>query len=147
MNLPRISLCLIPLTFACATAVKPTPIAYEPQGSRLSNPAEVAKAIIVSNTVQGCVTDPSVNEVMLVVKFVCSNGVGNAVARFDRVQSIQLDQSGEWYRVSVKHRGGSEDFTWTSKSLEDMQRLADALAALSTPANSAKPADSDAMKL
>lgn len=144
MNFARPLLCLLPLTFACAAAIKP--IAYEPQASRVKDPAAVAKTIIESNTVQGCVTEPQVSEVMLVVKYVCSNGVGNSVARFDRMESIKLEQSGEWYRVLVKHKGGSEDFAWTSKSLEDMQLLADALAALSTtPASNAS--DKDALKL
>lgn len=31
----------------------------------------------------------------------------------------------------VKHSGGTADFDWTSKNLDDMRRLADALTALS----------------
>jgi len=70
---------------------------------------------------------------MLTVKYVCQDGIGNAVLRFDQVDTITLQQSGEWYRVLVKHTS-AEDFSWTSKSRADMERLADAVTALSSAA-------------
>jgi hypothetical protein len=106
-------------------------IAYTAQPQRISNPGEEVKNLILANTVQGCVTEPELKSNMLVVKALCSNGVGNQVIRFDRVKSIALEQSGEWYRVMVKHGEGIADFWWSSKSLEDMQRMADAITALS----------------
>ena len=128
------------LAAGCAAV---TPVSYSPQPERVADPAAEAKALILANTVQGCVTEPDVTETMLTVKFVCSNGVGNAVARFDRVERIVLEESGGWFRVSVLHRGGVEPFRWTSKSLEDITRLADALTALSkrfgAPAPAPKP--------
>ncbi len=126
---------------ACASV---TPIAYAPQPARIADPAAEAKALILANTVQGCIAEPEASATMFVVKFVCSGesgGVGNSVVRFKDVQSITLDQQGEWYRVLVKHGGGANDFFWTSKSLDDMQRLADALTALSAAgAPAAEPA-------
>jgi hypothetical protein len=106
------------------------PIAYTAQPERIGNPGEEVKNLILANTVQGCVTTPEMKETMLVVKALCSNGVGNQVIRFDRVKSVALEQSGEWYRVMVKHGEGIADFWWSSKSLEDMQRMADAITAL-----------------
>lgn len=114
---------------ACAAAI--TPIAYNPNPARIANPAEEAKQLILANVVQGCVAEPEVTETMLTVKFVCSSGVGNSVVRFDKVESIVMDESGGWFRVQVLHRDGAAPFQWTSKSLDDMQRLADALTALS----------------
>lgn len=130
------------ILFACATI---TDVAYQPQPSRITDPRAEVKAIILANTVQGCVADPDVGEKMLVVKFVCSNGkggVGNSVVRFDNVGSITLQQSGEWYRVLVRHKNGADDFSWGSKNLDDMQRMADAFTALKAandaPADAAK---------
>jgi hypothetical protein len=51
------------------------------------------------------------------------------------VAAIQIEQFQEWYRVVVKHSNGHEDFSWTSKSLEDVQRAADAFKALTLPAD------------
>lgn len=120
------------LAMACAAAIHPVP--YHAQPERISDPAAEVRALILANTVQGCVTEPELNAEMLTVKFVCSNGVGNAVIRFPRVQSVALDESGGWYRVRVLHLPGTEPFQWTSKSLDDMTRLADAITALTQAA-------------
>jgi hypothetical protein len=125
-------LCLLVLS-GCATGAAITTVPYTLQPARSANPAQEVKELILANTVQGCVTEPVVTDKMMTVKFVCSSGVGNGVIRFDRVAKIELEQSGEWYRVMVRHTAGTEDFSWSSKSLEDMQRMADAIAALSTP--------------
>lgn len=128
---------LLFLVAGCATI---RPVVYVPQPERIEDPAEEVRALILANTVQGCVTEPDVTERMLTVKFVCSNGVGNAVARFDSVDRIVLEESGGWFRVSVLHRDGIEPFKWTSKSLKDITRLADALTALSSPHKKSAPA-------
>lgn len=119
---------LLLLALVGCSSIKP--IAYTAQPQRIANPGEEVKNLILANTVQGCVTTPELKESMLVVKALCSNGVGNQVIRFDRVKSVTLDQSGEWYRVMVKHGEGIADFWWSSKSLEDMQRMADSISAL-----------------
>jgi hypothetical protein len=117
------------LLTACATV---TPIAYSPNPGRIANPQEEVRSIILANVVQGCIAEPEfTSATMLSVKFVCSGGVGNSVARLDRVQGITLEESGGWYRVLVKHSAGAADFAWTSRSLQDMERLADAFTALS----------------
>ena len=108
-------------------------MAYTPQPTRISNPRDEVKRLIIANTVGSCVSTPSFDKDMLVVKFVCGGQVGNGVARLDKVKSIELQQYAEWYRVLVHHEAGITDFSWTSKSLDDMQRLADALTALSMP--------------
>ena len=111
-----------------------TPIAYEPQPARIANPKGELNTLILANTVQGCVSEVEFSERLMVVKFVCasgrSGGVGNGVVRLDSVERVSLAQSGEWYRVLVHHRG-AEDFAWTSKNLTDMQRMVDAITALS----------------
>lgn len=118
------------LVLACAAAT-PIAVPYSPQPWRVSDPATEAKALIESNTTPGCVSHPEVDDRMLTVKYVCRYSVGNAVLRFDRVQTIELQRAAEWYRVLVRQSGGAEDFVWSSRSLPDMQRLADSLAALS----------------
>lgn len=122
--------CSFVAVVALAGCASITPIAYTAQPERISDPAEEVKNLILANTVAGCVTSPEIKQTMLVVKAVCSTGVGNQIIRFDRVKSVALEQSGEWYRVMVKHGEGVADFWWSSKSLEDMQRMADAITAL-----------------
>ena len=121
---------LLPALPGCASI---TPIAYTPQPSRITDPSAEVRSLIQANTLGGCVAEPELSSTLLVVKFICRNAVGNSVVRLDHVESISLQQSGVWYRVLVHHNNGGEDFTWTSKQLEDMQRLADALTALSKP--------------
>jgi hypothetical protein len=111
-----------------------TPVPYTPNPSRISDPAGEAKSLIEANTTGGCVAEPDVKPTLLVVKFVCQRAIGNMVVRLDHVDNISLAQSGEWYRVLVHHDNGGEDFAWTSKQLEDIQRLADAITALSKAA-------------
>jgi len=127
------------LVAACGAPIRP--VAYSPNPQRVANPPAEVKALILANTVSGCVTEPEFTGRMLVVKFVCTSGyagVGNRVVRFDRIVDIKLEESGGWYRVLVKHSEGTADFDWTSRSLEDMRRLADALSALA-PRQSAPP--------
>jgi hypothetical protein len=119
------------LLTACAS-IQPVP--YSPQPSRIKDPVAETRTIILSNTTDGCIAEPSFSDAMLVVKFACSHrGLGSSVLRFDRVEGIELQQYKEWYRVLVHQSGGASDFTWTSKSKGDMERLADALTALSKP--------------
>ena len=80
------------LLMACAAAIHPVP--YHAQPERISDPAAEVKALILANTVQGCVSEPELSCEMLTVTFVCSSGVGNSVIRFPRLQSGALDESG-----------------------------------------------------
>jgi hypothetical protein len=122
---------------ACATI---TPIPYDPNPARVGDAATEARQIILANVMQGCIAEIEIGPTMMTVKFVCSSGVGNYVMRFDKVDTITLSESGGWYRVLVSHKDGIAPFRWTSRSLDDMKRLADALTALS----SAKPAPAPA---
>lgn len=119
---------------ACGAPIRQ--VAYTPNPARVTNPTDEVRTVILANTVSGCVSEPELMGQMLVVKFVCTGayhgGVGNRVVRFDKIAQIRLEESGGWYRVLVKHSDGTADFDWTSKSLDDMRRLADALTALST---------------
>ena len=130
LALPSIAL---PFLAACAS-IQPVP--YSPQPSRINDPVAETRKIILTNTVGGCIAEPEFSDAMLVVKFACtSQGVGNSVLRYDRVEQIEIQQYKEWYRVLVHQRGGAEDFSWSSKSKGDIERLADALTALSKPAD------------
>lgn len=129
------------LAAACAAPIQS--ISYSPQPLRSEDPRGELKRLILANTVQGCVTEPEFTGQMFVVKAVCTRGVGNQVLRFDRVKSVVLEQSDEWFRCRVSHTSG-EDFWWSSKSLEDMQQMADAVSAL-TSAPAAKPAPASTM--
>ncbi len=120
---------LIALVAACVPPVQT--IAYSPQPARITNPPEELKALILANTVQGCLTEPTYSQAMLVVKFMCTGTPGNTVLRFDRIAKIELQQQGPWFRVRVTHRSGVDDFVWDSKSLDDAQRINDAIVALS----------------
>ena len=122
---------------ACAT-IQPLP--YTPNPARIADPKNEVLTLIKANVRPGCIAEPAFEQTLLLVKFVCSDGIGNSTARLDKVESISMQQYEEWYRVVVHHAAGSgDDFAWTSKSLDDMQRLADAFTAL-TQAGPAKPA-------
>ena len=105
-----------------------------------------AESLIKSNVVSNCIAEPSFEKPLLIVRYVCAGAIGNSVAKMDRVDKIYLQQSNEWYRVVVHHKDGSDDFTWSSKSLDDMQHLADALSALSQ-ATAAGQKKSDAAQI
>jgi hypothetical protein len=108
-------------------------IAYAPRPERVRSPKEELKSLILSNTVQGCVAEPTIDDTTMVVQFVCkglSVNAGNVVLRFDRIASIDLQQQGDWYRVRVHHTAGLEDFVWDSKSVDDAKHIDDAITAL-----------------
>jgi hypothetical protein len=140
----RTSLLVVPVVAFAACLHAITPVSYAPQPLRVHDARGEIKSIILGNTVQGCVTEPEFTDAsLLVVKAVCSYGVGNQVVHLDRVKNIVLEQDGEWYRCRVTHSSG-DDFWWSSKSLEDMQHMADAFAALTSvaPAKGAPAASS-----
>jgi len=115
-------------------------IQYVPQPDRIERPQDALKALILANTVQGCLTEPGYAQAMLIVRWVCTNAAGTHVLRFDQIQAIELLKSGEWYRVRVRHRAGVNDFEWDSKSLDDAQHIADAIAAIASHAPPPSPA-------
>jgi hypothetical protein len=88
------------------------------------------KAMINANVVQGCIVEMEDGPSMLAIKYACTSGIGNSVLRFDQIADMKLQQSGEWYRVMVTHKTADE-FSWTSKSRADMERLFDAIHAVS----------------
>jgi hypothetical protein len=118
-------------------------MAYTPRPARIEHPEKTLATLIVANTFEGCVAEPSYAEPIFVVKIMCNVGVGNTVLRTDQIASIELLQSDSqstlWYRVRVRHSGGAEDFVWESKSLNDAQHIADAIAGLA-PHAAAQPA-------
>jgi hypothetical protein len=122
---------LFVVSMACAPGVQT--LAYAPQPERVHAPKEELKALILSNTVQGCISEPTIDDMTMVVQFVCkglSVNAGNVVLRFDRIASIDLQQQGDWYRVRVHHTAGLEDFVWDSKSADDAKHIDDAITAL-----------------
>ncbi len=127
---------------ACGAPIHSVP--YTPNPGRVAQPAHEVENVILANTVDGCLSETSFSERMLVVKYACANGyrgrLGNRVVRFDRIASIALEESGGWYRVLVKHNDGTPDFDWTSKNVEDMRRLADAFTAITAHVNGAPTA-------
>jgi len=133
---------LIIAASACGGPPTLHPVAYTPQPERIEHPEKTLATLIVANTVQGCVADPSYAEPIFVVKFICNVGAGNYVLRTDQIASIELLQSSPWYRVRVRHSRGAEDFTWDSKSLDDAQHIADAIAGLARHAAAPQPASS-----
>jgi hypothetical protein len=79
---------------------------------------------------------------MFIVRFVCPHGAGNVVLRFNRIETLKLTREGPWFYVRVHHLGGSDDFYWASKSLEDAQGIADAITAIAArgvPEPAARP--------
>lgn len=128
------------LIFAACASIQP--VAYAPNPQRITNPRDEISTLIKANVSSGCIAEPTFEGKLLQVRFVCQNAIGNTVSRLDRIASVKLEQYQEWYRCVVHHSQG-DDFTWTSKSLEDMQRLADAFTALSTtPAASTRDTSS-----
>jgi hypothetical protein len=130
----RQGLLLATLALGAAACAPIVPVPYEPQPGRIAKPKEEIKTIILANTVQGCMSEVEASERIIAVKYACAagsyGGIGNSVIRLEEIDNIELQQRGEWYRVLVHHKGAPE-FAWTSKSLTDMQRMADAITALS----------------
>ena len=125
---------------SCAVAI--TNIPYIPQPSRVANPAAEVKALIQANTSGNCTTTPDVQSILIVVQSNCTGydvhgggyvTTGSQVVRLDHVGSIEIQKSGAWFNVLVHHNNGADDFEWTSRSLGDMVRLADAITALAKP--------------
>lgn len=133
---------LAALVAACGSSAKPVapsakrvdpsaePVDYLPQPGRVVQPQVALSTLVMANTPPGCTSQNGYAAKMLVVKFVCNHGLGSKVLRFDRIESLRLEHGGEWYYVRVHHRGGVDDFYWASKSLEDAQSMADAIAAI-----------------
>jgi len=121
---------------ACGAAIHP--IAYQPKTMPPARAARTARALITANTVQGCLSEVDLHDNMLIVRYACSHAIGNGLVRLDRIASIELAESGGWYRVLVKHRDRTEDFFWTSKNVDDIRTLADAVASL-VPEGTAPP--------
>ena len=130
------------LALGCASIQQ---VPYTLQPARIPDPKAEITNFIKLNTVSNCIAEPEFAGQVLSVRFVCSGGLGQAVARLDRVQSITVEQSGDWYRVLLKHSPGIEDFAWSSKSLEDVQRAADAFEALVHPTTDGKAAGTTTM--
>ena len=136
-------------SLACASV---EPIAYKPDTSASKDPQAEIRALILANTVAGCITEPEFTGTILNVKAACTNqGVSNSTLRFDRIDDIKLEKSGEWYRCRVVHTEGIDEWAWTSKSRRDMEELANAIAALSmrsfTDGAEAAPEGSDAQEI
>ena len=127
----RTLLCVVTvgLLAACASIQR---IDYSPNPSRVEDPRQEIATLIKANVTSGCIAEPHFEQMLLQVKYVCPGGFGNTVSRLDKITSVHLEQYKEWYRVVVRHSAG-EDFHWTSKTLEDMQRMADAFTALQQP--------------
>ena len=141
----RLLACLFVALTLAACRGSATPISYTPQPERIKYPAEELKKLILANTVSACVAEPDVSEEMLVVKYACAavdgnSDTGNSVIRFGRVEAISVEKSGDWYLVRVRHKPGTEDFTWSSKILDDTERMADAISALTRPMSAPPPA-------
>lgn len=127
--------------FAACASIQAVP--YNLQPSRIADPRAEILGFIKMNVRPGCLAEPQFEGPMLDVKFVCSGGLGHSMARLDRVAGIKIEQYEEWYRVVVQHTGGTDDFSWSSKNLEDVQRAADAFYALAGPkTNPAKSPES-----
>ncbi len=131
MNLRTIFAVVLVLSAVACASIET--VAYTPNPARVTDPMAEATAMINANVVQGCVVDIENAPQIMTVKYACENGIGNSVVRFDQVDTIALQKSGDWYGVRVKHKS-ADDFFWTSKSRSDMERLLDALTALSLPA-------------
>ncbi len=134
MVLPLIRPIVAVVLTACATA--PPPNAHPPAeklayvAQKVGRPAEELEALILANTVQGCVVEPELRGSVFVVQFYCDRrGSGNHVLRLERVVGIALERDGRWYRVRVQHQEG-DDFWWDSRRLRDAQRIFDSLEAL-----------------
>lgn len=126
------------LTVGCASV---EPIPYTPDTSAVKDPQAEIRGLILANTISGCITEPEFTGTILNIKAACTNrGVTNSTIRFDRIQDIKLAKSGDWYRCTVVHTEGLDEWFWTSKSKRDMEQLANAITALAAASGSEAPA-------
>lgn len=108
----------------------PDEVSYAPRPADVTQPEIVLKSLIQKNTVQGWVSKAARYPGMLVVKTSSHLANGTQQIQFNDVDSIKVQRADGWYRVHVHHRERATDFVWTSTSLEDVQQMADAIAAL-----------------
>lgn len=127
MNLLRFSTIA---AFASAGCISITPIAYRAQPDRISDPQGEVKALILANTSNGCISEAAFDKQMLLVKFICPRAANQGAVRFEQVADITLDKYSGGYRVKVTHSRGAPDFFMWSRNRDDMERLVDALTAL-----------------
>ncbi len=123
---------LLVMGTACGSRIHK--VAYTPQPERIEDPAKMLATLILANTTPGCVTNPTYSDALFIVKFVCNRGTGNIVLRPSLVESIEVQESAPWFRILVHHRNQIDDFTWSSKNLDDVQHMADSVHALAFPA-------------
>ncbi|MDR0966706.1 MAG: hypothetical protein LBM75_09455 [Myxococcales bacterium] len=119
-----------------------TVIPYKAQPERIVDPQAEILSFIRNNTDSSCLAEPTFEKKTLRVKFVCNGGIGNWQARLDRIKEIAFEQNGAWYRLNLKHTDKSDDFRWSSKNPEEVQRAIDAfhlLMHLTPPADPATP--------
>lgn len=119
---------------ACAFMVKS--VDYNVQPNESINPPNEIVSLIKANTDENCVSEPTFDSTVIAIKRVCTHytrpsELSSHVIRLDQIATISLSQAGNWYVITVKHTGHTREFRWWSKSLDDMKRLANAIAALS----------------
>jgi hypothetical protein len=125
------------LAAACGRSIQS--VSYVPQPDRVTRPREALSVLVLANTPPGCTSNNGYAAEMFIVKFLCPQGAGTVVLRFGRIEWLRISHEGEWFYVRVHHRGGSDDFYWASKSLEDAQGMVDAITAVAQGRGAPEP--------
>ena len=105
-------------------------VGYTPKKLTSADPKEVAKVVILSNSLAGCVSTLLVTDIMLNLQIACPRAAGTFVVRFDQVASIGVLHAEDWFLVRVTHKNGLADFELASKIRADVENLADAFMSL-----------------
>lgn len=118
---------------ACVSVVP-----YAAQPARSKDPQAEILSIIAANPEPGCASKPEFTGNILSVQVVClGNDTGSTSTRTlrpDRIESMKIDKMLSSYLLVVHHSGGTYDFGWGGRELEDLERLEDAISALQAQA-------------
>lgn len=118
---------------ALTSCVSVNQVLYTPNPSRVADPKSDIVTLIKANTGKWCITEPTFEQNLLLVKIVCTGGrAGSRVVRLDRVEKISMQQRGLYFEIVVHQRDG-EDFSWSSKIVDDIKRMVDGFTALTQP--------------
>jgi len=135
MTLKRaLSAGLLAIATALSLACRPvTPVAYEPQPSRAHDPKRELESLLVASPQDGCTAKVEFPDRVMIVRYECATygtyALLNRVVRFDDIERIALERRSDGYAIVV-HQRGAEAFAWSTRTLNEVERLADAIAAL-----------------
>jgi hypothetical protein len=134
MNTRSLSLfACLSLVTGCASVLPYTP-------KTVSGPEKEIDTILQTNS-GGAMVEAEFGDVLMTVRAVGAMVLGQQALRYDQISTIEIVKyRSSLYRVFVKNKAGDDKFIWGVETLEDAQKLSDALYSLGARRTGAEPA-------